>query len=101
MAAGALTAGLLRIFGESAGQAYGTTLRTAVLAAAALLLAWAGARWNKPELSRLIYPAMLLGAYRLIAIDLRQDRNPVLFLSLLLYGTVLMILPKLKAAKPV
>jgi hypothetical protein len=99
IAAGALTAGLLRLFGESAGQAYCATLRTAVLAAAALLLAWAGGRWNKPELSRLIYPAMLLGAYRLIAIDLHQDRNPALFLSLLLYGTALMILPKLKVAK--
>ena len=100
IAAGALTAGLLRLFGESAGPAYCATLRTAVLAAAALLLAWAGARWNKPELSRLIYPAMLLGAYRLIAIDLHQDRNPALFLSLLLYGTALMILPKLKVARP-
>jgi hypothetical protein len=101
MAAGALTAACHRLFGESASDAYCATLRTAVLAAAALLLAWAGARWNKPELSRLIYPAMLLGAYRLIAIDLHQDRNPALFLSLLVYGSVLMILPKLKVAKPV
>jgi hypothetical protein len=99
MAAGALTAGCHRLFGESASDAYCATLRTAVLAAAALLLAWAGARWDKPELSRLIYPAMLLGAYRLIAIDLHQDRNPALFLSLLVYGTVLMILPKLKVTK--
>jgi len=44
---------------------------------------------------------MLLGAYRLIAIDLHQDRNPALFLSLLFYGAALMILPKLKVAKAV
>ena len=89
------------LFGESASHAYCATLRTAVLAGAALLLAWAGARWNRQELSRLIYPAMLLGAYRLIAIDLHQDRNPALFLSLLFYGAALMILPKLKVAKAV
>jgi len=101
LAAGALTAGYHWLFGESASHAYCATLRTAVLAGAALLLAWAGARWNRQELSRLIYPAMLLGAYRLIAIDLHQDRNPALFLSLLFYGAALMILPKLKVAKAV
>jgi len=101
LAAGALTAGYHLLFGESASHAYCATLRTAVLAAAALLLAWAGARWNRLELSRLIYPAMLLGAYRLMAVDLHQDRNPALFLSLLFYGAALMILPKLKVAKAV
>lgn len=98
-AVGGLTAGYHVLFGESASHAYCATLRTGVLAAAALLLAWAGSRWDKPELSRLIYPAMLLGAYRLIAFDLHQDRNPALFLSLLLYGAALMVLPKIKVAK--
>ena len=96
MIAGALTAGYHAAFGTSASHAYCATLRTGVLATAALLLAWAGARWNRPELSRLIYPAMLLGAYRLIAFDLHQDRNPALFLSLLLYGSALITLPKIR-----
>jgi hypothetical protein len=81
--------------GATVNHAYCATLRTGVLAAAALLLAWAGSRWNRPELSRLIYPAMLLGAYRLVVEDLHQDRKAALFLSLLLYGAALMALPRL------
>jgi len=96
---GALTAGYHALFGESASHAYCATMRTGVLAAAALLLAWAGSRWEKLELARLAYPAMLLGAYRLIVFDLHQDRNPALFLSLLLYGAALILLPKIKVAK--
>ena len=66
--------------------------------AAALALAWSGSRWNRPELSRLIYPVMLLGGYRLLAADLHQDRKAALFLSLLVYGAALAALPKLKRA---
>jgi hypothetical protein len=67
---------------------------TGVLASAALLLAWAGSRWNRLELSRLIYPVMIAGAYRLVMDDLHQDRKAALFLSLLLYGAALMLLPR-------
>jgi hypothetical protein len=83
-----LTAGI-------AAGALGATLRTGVLAATALLLAWAGSRWNRLELSRLIYPVMIAGAYRLVMEDLHQDRKAALFLSLLLYGAALMLLPRL------
>ena len=96
MIAGALTAAYHAAFGQAASHAYCATLRTGVLTTAALLLAWAGARWSRPEFSRLIYPAMLLGAYRLVAFDLHQDRNPALFLSLLLYGSALITLPKIR-----
>jgi hypothetical protein len=37
---------------------------------------------------------MCLGAYRLLAVDLSQDRKPALVLSLLFYGATLMILPR-------
>src|SRR5271157_4771231 len=90
IAAGGLTAGV--------SQAYCAVLRTGVLAAAALLLAWAGSRWNRLELSRLIYPVMIAGAYRLVMEDLHQDRKAALFLSLLLYGAALMLLPRLHRA---
>jgi hypothetical protein len=83
-----LTAGI-------AAGVLGATLRTGVLAATALLLAWAGSRWNRLELSRLIYPVMIAGAYRLVMEDLHQDRKAALFLSLLLYGAALMLLPRL------
>jgi len=98
IAAGSLTAAYHSWFGADASQAYCETLRTTVLVAASLLLAWSGSRWNRPELSRLIYPVMLLGGYRLLAEDLHQDRKAALFFSLLVYGAALTLLPKLKRA---
>lgn len=85
--AAALTGTYHAVFGPQAPHAYCATLRTGVLAAAALLLARAG-------LSRFVYPAMLLGAWRLVAVDLRQDEKTALFLSLLVYGAALMLLPR-------
>ena len=80
-------------------HAYCATLRTSVVTLSALGLAWAGTRWNISEFLRLTYPAMVLGAYRLVAEDLRQERTTALFLSLLVYGTALMALPRLKRAR--
>jgi hypothetical protein len=103
-----LTAGLLAgwltglyhaAFGEGASHAYCATLRTGVLAGGALLVAWAGARWDVRELSHLIYPLMVFGGYRLLLIDLHQDRKVALFLSLLVYGAALMALPRLARAR--
>jgi len=95
IAAGLLTYGYHAASGPSASHAYCATLRTVVLAAGALLLAWMGPRWNRPELSRLVYPVMILGAWRVVFVDLRQDRTAALFLSLLSYGTALLVLPRL------
>jgi len=93
--AGAFTTAYHGLFGAEATHAYCATLRTGVLALASLLLAWAGSRWPSLELERLIYPVMLLGAYRLLMVDLHQDRKTALVLSLLLYGAALMALPRL------
>jgi hypothetical protein len=98
--AGSIVAGLLTfayhtVFGAGASHAYCATLRTAVLSLGALVLAWAGARWGRVEFSRLVYPVMVLGAWRVVAIDLRQDRTTALFLSLLLYGAALILLPRI------
>ena len=95
IAAGALNAAYHALYGAGASHAYCATLHTGVLAGAALLLAWAGSRWNRLELSRLIYPVMIAGAYRLVVEDLHQDRKAALFLSLLLYGAALTLLPRL------
>ena len=38
---------------------------------------------------------MLAGAFRLVMDDLHQERKAALFLSLLLYGAALMLLPRL------
>jgi hypothetical protein len=99
LAAG-ITAGMLAAayhagFGEAASHAYCATLRTGVLAAASLLLAWAGTRWHIVEMLHLIYPTMVLGAYRLLVVDLHEERKAALVLSLLIYGTALIALPKL------
>jgi hypothetical protein len=89
LAAGELSAG--------APQAYIATIRTGVLACVALLLAWLGPRWERRELSILVYPAMLLGGYRLLTADIHQGDKVALFLSLLMLGTVATILPRLKS----
>ncbi|MBS1858233.1 MAG: hypothetical protein JST11_22875 [Acidobacteria bacterium] len=98
--AGSIVAGLLTYcyhaaFGAGASHAYCATLRTAVLSLGALALAWVGARWSRAEFSRLVYPVMALGAWRVVAIDLQQDRTTALFLSLLLYGAALILLPRI------
>ena len=97
--AGALTAGYHAALGPAASHAYCATLRTGVLTGSALLLAWVGARRNNWELSRLAYPMMALGAYRLLAEDMHQERKAALFLSLLVYGAALTALPRLNRSR--
>ena len=98
ISAGLLTAAYHAVFGQAASPAYCATLRTGIVAGSALLLAWAGSRWNYPELARLIYPAMVVGAWRLVMEDLHQERKAALFLSLLIYGVALIALPRFKRA---
>lgn len=99
LAAGALACALTiayhAAFGALASHAYCATLRTGVLTGSALVLAWAGARWKKAELKWLGYPAIALGAYRLLTQDVGQERTAALFLSLLLYGAALTAMPRL------
>jgi hypothetical protein len=94
-AAGGLIAGYHVVFGHGAADAYCATIRTGVLACLALLLAWAGPRWNRSELLFLAYPAMVLGGYRLLAWDIHHGEKAALFLSLLLLGGTLTVLPRL------
>ena len=97
--AGVLTFGYHSAFGGAASHAYCATLRTAVISLGALALAWAGGHWKRLEFSRLVYPVMALGAWRVIGIDLHQDRTTALFLSLFLYGATLVLLPRI-TSKP-
>jgi hypothetical protein len=99
-AAGILTEAYHQVLGAGASHAYCATLRTGVLAGLSLLLAWAGSRRNRWELSHLMYPAMFLGGYRLVAQDLQQGHTGALFLSLLLYGAVLTALPAASQPRP-
>jgi hypothetical protein len=97
--AGILTFGYHSVFGGAASHAYCATLRTAVISLGALSLAWGGAHWKRIEFSRLVYPVMALGAWRVIGIDLHQDRTTALFLSLFLYGATLVLLPRIGGVK--
>lgn len=96
--AGSLTAIYHVILGAAANHTYCGTLRTGVLAAGALLVGWAGTRWSREEAWLLVYPTMALGAYHLVAVDLHQGTKPALFLSLVMYGTALIVLPRLRRA---
>jgi len=98
LAACALTSAYGAVSGAGGPDAYYATLRTCTLAALAVALAWIGARWNRVELSRLIYPAMILGAYRLAMVDFNQNHKTALFVSLLAYGVALMALPRVARA---
>ena len=98
IAAGMLTAAYHGFFGAEASHAYCSTIRTGILAGSALLLAWGGARSGYRDLATLIYPAMAMGAWRLVMDDLYQERKAALFLSLLMYGTALMLLPRFRKA---
>jgi hypothetical protein len=94
IAAGGMTAGYHAVFGAGAPHAYCAMMRTGTLAITALALARFG-------LIRLGYPAMLLGAWRLAMVDLHQEQKAALFLSLLVYGAALMLMPRVARRSPV
>ena len=97
----ALQAGLWSALGERVAGDPGVAavLRTAVLAALALALAWGARRGTWPELGWLVYPLVALGGIKLLLQDLRDGRPATLVVSLALYGAVLVLAPRLM--KPV
>jgi hypothetical protein len=98
IAAGSLTGTYHGLFGVAAGNPYCATLRTLAVVGVTLLLAAIGSRPNYRDFAQLVYPLMVLGGYRLLSDDLRQDRKTALFLSLLFYGATLIALPRLRRA---
>ena len=76
------------------------TIQTAVLTIVSVTLAWAGRRWSRAELVWLMAPLMLLTAYKILTEDLQRGQTHGLFISLLLFGGALVLLPRiLKKAK--
>ena len=73
-------------------------VRTSVTCAAALLLAFVGARWKHVELVWMAYAAAVLGSLKLVFEDLRIGSTQSLAASLLIYGTVLILIPRLVRA---
>ncbi len=95
LAAGAVIASLQGHAASAWLASYCPTLRTAVLTLFAVLLAWGGARLRRFEMGWLVYPFMILAAYRLLAQDLRHGETLALFVSLFLYGGALVLLPRI------
>jgi hypothetical protein len=90
LAAGALSA----LCAGAALAPFCSTLRTFVLTALAILLAFGGTAWKRRELVWLVYPFMALIACKLLVYDLPQGQTLPLFASLLLYGGALVLLPR-------
>lgn len=86
---------LARAPGASADAGLLGTGRTAVLAALAVLFAWGGRRWDRAELTWLVYPALAAGGLSLLLEDLPNGRPLTLFFSLAVYGGALFATPRI------
>ena len=71
------------------------TVRTSVLAAAALALAWAGRSDRFRESAWLLYPVLAAGGLKLLVEDLPRSRPATLFIALAVYGGALIVAPRL------
>ncbi len=78
-----------------------SAVRTIVICAAALALAVLGPRLKRPELGWLAYAAVALGTLKLLLEDLRFGNAASLVLSLLFYGIILIVLPRLSKKREV
>lgn len=95
LAAGTLVAFCGNLAGSAQIATFCPALRTAVLTALSVVMAWSGTRWQKFELVWLVYPFMAITAYKLVAQDLPQGQTLALFASLFLYGGALVLLPRI------
>jgi hypothetical protein len=89
LSAGPVDAGLLAV------------IRTAVLSALAILLAWSGRRLPALNLRWLVYPLLIVTALKFLFEDLAVGRPLTLFLGFMCFGTTLILAPRLlKAPTP-
>ena len=86
-----------------AGAASGTvdpgvlaTLRTVVLALAALAVAWIGRHDGFREWAWLVYPLLVVTGFKMVAQDFMQSRPATMFVALALYGAAMIIAPRLR-----
>ena len=76
-----------------------SVIRTVVTCAVALLLAFAGARFERTELVWMAYAAAVLGTLKIAFEDFRIGNTQSLAISLLIFGAVLILLPRLARAR--
>jgi hypothetical protein len=84
--------------GHAADAGVVATVRTSVLAAAALALAWAGRFERFRESAWLLYPVLAAGGLKLLVEDLPRSRPATLFIALALYGGALIVAPRIGRA---
>ena len=98
--AGLAVAGLVAVIagGSTPTLPQLAVVRTVVTCAAALVLAFAGARFQRVELVWMGYAAAVLGSLKMVFEDLRFGSTQSLAASLLIYGAVLILIPRLVRA---
>ena len=72
-----------------------SVVRTVVNCALALTLGFVGSRWKRIELGWVAYAAVAFGTLKLLFEDLRFGNAASLVVSLLFYGLILILLPRL------
>jgi hypothetical protein len=77
------------------------TLRTAIIAIAAVLLAVACRYDCSTELGSLMYPVLIVGGAKLLLEDFAQSDPATLFIAFAAYGTALVAAPRLAKRAPV
>jgi hypothetical protein len=74
-------------------------IRTLVLSAIALGLAFAGSRWQRPEMRRIAYAALGFLAIKLLFEDLRHGRMEFIAASIFVFALALIGVPRLARAR--
>ena len=69
-----------------------------MIAILAVTLAWSGRRWSLQELTWFAYASLVAGGAKLLWEDLHYNQPVTLFLALALYGSALIITPRLLRA---
>jgi len=77
-----------------------SVIRTVVNCALALALGFLGSRWQRIELGWVAYAAVAFGTLKLLFEDLRFGNAASLVVSLLFYGLILILLPRLTRGIP-
>jgi hypothetical protein len=72
------------------------TIRTSVLSLAALAVAWIGRSDRFTEWAWLVYPLLVAIGVKMMAEDFSASRPATLFVAMALYGTALIVAPRLR-----
>ena len=80
------------------GPQHVAVIRTLVVCAFALGLAWSGSKWQRKELAWLAWTVLALGAVKLLFEDLRHGYLAFTATSIFLYAVTLLLVPRLMRA---